>query len=190
MAPSLDVSLIKQKLGLLERARPRSRAHELCLNPCLSEPEVRQFEQKYRIELPEDYRDFLLKVGNGGASVFPLGIESQAYSYQQAMEMWLTGDLALNQPFPHHEAWNMAEPDDDEGTWFDDVYCHPQYTVGSLPVHHYGCAVYDILVISGRERGNVWRDARAERKGIFPLPGAVRGRLRFAAWFMQLLDRL
>jgi hypothetical protein len=190
MASSLDFGLIKQKLGLLERARPRSLAYELRLNPCLSEAEVRQFEQKYHIELPGDYRDFLLRVGNGGAGVFPLGIDSEAYSYDQAMERWLTDDRVLDQPFPHSEAWNITEPEDDDGSWFGEVYCHERYTAGSLFIHHYGCAVYDLLVITGPERGNVWRDARADRKGIFPLPGAMQGRLWFGAWFMQLLDRL
>jgi hypothetical protein len=41
--------------------------HQYHLNPCLTEAEIQTFEQRYQITLPQDYRDFLLYVGNGGA---------------------------------------------------------------------------------------------------------------------------
>src|SRR5947209_1602571 len=40
--------------------------HKGCVNPVLSEEELVAFERKHRITLPEEYRTFLLEVGNGG----------------------------------------------------------------------------------------------------------------------------
>lgn len=37
-----------------------------CLNPTLSESQLAAFENEYRIALPEEYRTFLLQVGDGG----------------------------------------------------------------------------------------------------------------------------
>jgi hypothetical protein len=36
------------------------------MNPCLKEAEISAFEKRYHIELPQDYRLFLMEVGNGG----------------------------------------------------------------------------------------------------------------------------
>lgn len=41
-------------------------------NPCLREEEIHPFEHRYGVRLPEGYRQFLLKVGNGGYGVPPL----------------------------------------------------------------------------------------------------------------------
>ncbi len=57
---------IQQKLELLKQKvhKPEfleffgASTHKYCLNPCLSETEIRDFERLYSVVLPEDYRDF------------------------------------------------------------------------------------------------------------------------------------
>ena len=44
--------------------------HDNELNPVLSEEELTQFEAVHGIRLPQDYRQFLLRVGNGGAGPY------------------------------------------------------------------------------------------------------------------------
>ena len=44
--------------------------HKYKLNETVSLEWVREFEQKYHVELPEEYVFFITKVGNGGVSPF------------------------------------------------------------------------------------------------------------------------
>lgn len=57
--------------------------HQFVLNRPLPEEELTSFEQRHRISLPGDYRDFINKIGNGGAGpyygVFPLGIDASDF---------------------------------------------------------------------------------------------------------------
>src|SRR5262245_23361595 len=83
--------------------------HGFALHPPLTEAAVRKFESKHRIRLPEDYRGFLIELGNGGAGpfwgVFKLGEMDDCHAFKK----WREGDLmvgVLSQPFPHTAAWN------------------------------------------------------------------------------------
>jgi hypothetical protein len=49
-----------------------------------------------------------------------------------------------------------------------------------MRIHQSGCATYDLLVLTGKERGHVWCDSRADGRGIFPeRPANGRGRVTF-----------
>lgn len=63
---------IRQKIELLKQKDQSfkifgAKEHQYLLNPCLTETEIQNFEQQYHVTLPDDYRDFLCYVGNGGA---------------------------------------------------------------------------------------------------------------------------
>ncbi|MFN8577544.1 MAG: SMI1/KNR4 family protein [Candidatus Sericytochromatia bacterium] len=42
-----------------------SSKHKYIINPCLSKDEINLFENKYKVRLPNEYKYFLMKVGNG-----------------------------------------------------------------------------------------------------------------------------
>jgi hypothetical protein len=197
----LDPELIRRKLGLLEAHAVKRKLPyaNVCRrwfrpNPPLDESDVRRFESDLGVRLPEDYREFLLKVGNGGGGgLFPLGCDSEGASYQQAMEQWrdgsyrvyMYGGKLLDRAFPHTRA---SKPANTEGT---DAADHREDDVrGSMRIYHCGCAIYNILVISGRERGNIWCDSRADGQGIYPECPPGGGRLTFARWYLIVLDKL
>jgi SMI1 / KNR4 family (SUKH-1) len=50
----------------IDRIRRKIAQQGRTFGPPLSDPEVRAFEERHGIELPKAYREFLLKVGNGG----------------------------------------------------------------------------------------------------------------------------
>jgi hypothetical protein len=202
----LDVDGINARLGLLARHADKKKLpfanvtprQWFRLHPPLDEADVQRFESEHGVVLPEEYRQFLLHVGNGGGGgIFPLGCDSEGTSHEQALEAWrdgsyrqyLYGGLVLNQPFPHTRAWQPDSSKEERDTAVDER-SDPQ-VAGSMRIYHCGCAIYNILVLTGKERGHVWRDARADGGGIIPeQPADGIGRLTFGRWYLDLLDQL
>lgn len=148
--------------------------HQHRLGPTLSEADVAAFEAQHRVTLPENYRTFLLEVGNGGAGphygLFPLHGEGMRDVDRE--ERFRAGHLAT--PFPHTQAWN---PDYDVPVlgrsgpvdrMTEDEYFDERWTTGSLIVAEFGCGAFHRLVITGTARGQVWFDDRAADNGLVP----------------------
>ena len=51
--------------AVLERIKQGIKEQDIQMGPVLSEEQIRAFEQKHQITLPEGYRRFLLEVGDG-----------------------------------------------------------------------------------------------------------------------------
>jgi hypothetical protein len=181
--------------------------HRYHLGPCLTLDEVERFEQAHRVTLPEDYRAFLVEVGNGGAGPY--------YGLASLEEAILSNEEELlARPFPYRQWWNGMDPPD----WWDlpnaqslvgDLhfadYDANHHVQGTLRLAHEGCGYYRLLVICGAERGHMWSDERAGDGGIMPLPfdsaphrleGAFlisisdpKARITFSEWYADWLDR-
>jgi len=162
---------------------------------------VQEFEVEHRIGLPEDYRSFLINLGNGGAGpyygIFKLGEMDNSHDSQQ----WEEGDGfvgVLSKPFPHMERWNdvTGEPEetDDEEAYeraleeFDQRYWTADNVNGAIPICHEGCALRDWLVITGREAGHMWHDARADQEGLYPIKIGKKKRVTFLEWYVHWLN--
>ena len=188
-----------------------SDAHHFKLNPPLPENEIAQFETRHNIRLPQDYRGFLLHLGNGGAGpaygLFKLGEIDDGHGHAPWHENeGLVGILA--QPFPHTKAWNDLTgcPESDEvrplspeeenalfekiDEWEQTHYLNSRHINGAIPICHQGCALRQWLVVSGPEIGHVWNDFRADEDGITPvmLPGLPR--VSFLQWYRAWLNKL
>lgn len=136
----------------------------------LSEEEVAAFEEDLGVTLPGDYRAFVTQLGSAGAGpfygLFPLGEMDDGESWE---ETEFVGDLA--RPFPYTQAWNWpaerlealddAEDEEEESEYFAPID-------GAFPIVQEGCALRDLLVVTGPEAGNVWHDARADHGGLVP----------------------
>jgi len=188
VSTQLDTKAIKEKIDFLRTlysqeqhrelfgASTHTSTHKFLLHPCITEKQVRQFEARHAIHLPEDYRNFLLEVGSGGAG--PLyGLFSFGHFGERGLP-----ELAL--PFPHSEHWNpqFKEGDTPVLSEFEDWYFDTKHIFGSMPICHEGCGYYDLLVVTGPEHGNVWVDARVSDGGICPLG------VSFGPWYSKWLD--
>lgn len=154
---------------LLKRLRTVDRHHRVFgsekhlyrLGPVLAEAELKAFETTHQVKLPDDYRQFLATVGNGGAGPFyglePLGAFSRdlskAFPFTSATDQLTDEELAL-----------LSDRDD-----------YP----GILEFCDQGCAIYAYLVVNGPSFGTIWNG----REDFFPT------HLSFSNWYRSWLER-
>jgi hypothetical protein len=155
------------------------------------------------VRLPEDYRQFLIEVGNGGAGpfygVFPLGFVDDNLD----LRAWQENDALvgnLSEPFVFDRAWNdlsgMPEADlqdRDEAEYyrqqesFEDSYWNSSLVNGAIPICHEGCAIRILLVVNGSQAGKLWEDRRSGNEGIRPLMLKDGSPATFGAWYSEWL---
>lgn len=173
--------------------------HRFILNAPLTHAELSKFEIDHGARLPDEYRTFLLRVGNGGAGpfygLFRLGEMDDSYDHKAWSDSFV-GDLA--KPFPHHIAWNDlskypaddvdSEQFDDQRNAFEEAYWSSRLMNGAIPICHHGCALRSWLVVTGQEAGQIWQDKRADLGGILPAVARDGKRLTFLRWYREWLD--
>ncbi|BAZ41098.1 hypothetical protein NIES4101_70600 [Calothrix sp. NIES-4101] len=168
---NINFSKLKNKLSRLVDLDTNfevfgSESHQYILNPCLSERELQEFELNFQVNLPEDFRNFLLKIGNGGAGPGYgfLGLNIENFQNEQ---LFPPGFLA--QDFALKNEWNDLDLLQQMNGSQVSVYFDQKFVQGSIAVAEYGCGIQARLVVTGEERGNIWIDDRTNEAGIYPL---------------------
>lgn len=113
--------------------------HQYNLLPSIDEDQLALLEKEFEILLPEDYKRFILAVGNGGA-----GPGYGLYSVQGALGEY---DETYRSSMRHARG-RINQDFDPESEDFDDY--------GMLILCQHGCANDDFLIVSGSERSSVW----------------------------------
>lgn len=114
--------------------------HRYALNPVLPPEKILAFEARYEILLPDEYRRFLLTIGDGGAGPC-YGI----LSLEEAKRELFAGpsEPSLSRPFIPPQTMDAAKRMD-----------YP--ADGILPLAEIGCGSIFILIVTGSERGSIW----------------------------------
>ncbi|MDP9795162.1 hypothetical protein J2S43_003674 [Catenuloplanes nepalensis] len=183
-------------------------AHRFALEPQLAEREVEEAEELFGVRLPEDYRAFLTRVGAGGAGpaygVFALHRTVDGWGWA-AEDTHRTEVQRLGEPFsPQHvdgsaiDVPGLRRPAQYDFEYLDDyqlaydrwqeVLWHPDRTAGAICLSDEGCLCRDWLVVTGDERGMIWRDHRIDGFDLSPLFDANGRRLTFSRWYLAWLD--
>ncbi len=128
----------------------------------LTERDVLQFEEYHNVELPEEYKKYLLEFGNGidgnMLHIFPIEYYNWLYQDEALIKNYLSTD------FPFSEK--------NEYVSFGDDYM--KETTGTITLTDWGCGIHDLLVISGEEKGSVWTDDRSSDNGIYKTSSSFR----------------
>ncbi|WP_327003616.1 SMI1/KNR4 family protein [Dactylosporangium sp. NBC_01737] len=185
-------------------------AHRWRLDAPLTAAELAAVEAQLRVELPAEYRTFLLQAGRGGAGpaygLFPLLLADGVWRWD-GDGADLTDLDTLATPFPHERAFYLAKqapdpPDEadfateeeyeaaEEEYWElhgDDAYAFEPIP-GLLYLCHQGCAYREALVVSGPARGQMWADDTAGDGPVRPLLDQAGNRIGFARWYRRWLD--
>ncbi len=194
---------IKAKLDFLKwkgrRLLNRLTWDKTHLGLCLSEKELAAFETKHSVHLPEDYRQFLLEIGNGG-----LGPDYDFFA------------LDIKHLLPHEECWWDYSPSGafplqaplfldklPADRFSGDEDAHGRFVFilqGVIPLLGIGCGMHIWLVVNGAERGHLWQDDFASKIGIYPLPinaGAMEPeepssdmRQTFTEYYLEWLNQM
>ena len=135
--------------------------------PPASLKEVEGFEKKYGIELPDEYRSFLLNVADGGIMLdnFPL---------------LSLRDLEVNKgivqrEFPFSDYWIWEDEDDIDEAKIKEI----EY--GNLALIDIGCAQTWNLILHGKCAGEMWCFTDVGIQPACPRRG-------FLSWFEYWLD--
>lgn len=169
----------------VSRVRQKVVAAGKCLNPPLDQATVRAFEERHGARLPEEYREFLLRVGNGGMDGPPFyGLEPfRPGPWQEgdhARRYWV--DLPdLARPFPFTGPWIREGEAPEELTAGSDQSLADRISHGCLLLGTDGCGIDWILVVSGPDRGVVWYRTSA---GLLP----TSSKRDFLRWIEDWLD--
>ncbi len=149
-----------------------ARHHKYLLRPCASEQALAAFEEQRQVRLPEEYRRFLLEVGDGGAGP-SYGLESLSNCLQHLDDE--ASATALAQPFPHLDYWNPMDEWRCAGrvhetySFYEAEFVRDENVFGSIVLSNLGCGMTNLLIVSGPQSGSVWLEDRCNSAGIFPL---------------------
>lgn len=194
-----QIERIRSKLELLKQTDSEcelfgAQAHEYRLNPVWTKDDVKEFEEAWKISLPTEYREFLMKVGSGGAGPY-YGLEKPEDGIYEDLD-YRTSLNEISKEFPYTEEWNAkTDWDDDNITqeeWdeLDRQYFSPEHSAGLLRISNFGCGVSMNLVVKGQCYGEIWVDDRSNSGGIYPDHYfGNKERLTFLDWYETWLDQ-
>ena len=138
--------------------------HKYQWNPPASVEEVEDFEQKIGVRLPEEYRNFLLLAGNGGAGPY-YGL----FSLQKIL-YWLEDGMDPKKEPVLHPGIEIPQVDEDEFEDDEEEYDQmlddaeqendsetegENYLQGCIPIGSQGDSYFMYLLLSGPNEGRV-----------------------------------
>ena len=133
-----------------------SKEHKYKFKSPITKNELNLFQELYEIELPEQYRNFILHFGSEGCGphygLIPLeqAVKNQKGQPQDAEF------IAVSKPFKFKEFWNQQYTKGDYGVW-ETNYFKAHWIDGALRISHEGCGYYTLLIVTGNEKGNIWK---------------------------------
>lgn len=135
------------------------------LGPPLPEKELKAWERAHHVRLPEEYRQFLLVVGDGGDGpppdgLWPLRLEEMralknGYAWVRAEDR--LGKLKLGRAFPLAEAWEGLDEVEAEAPASPTVQRKlDRLFQGILPIGTDRHGLMWWLIVSGTAAGQIW----------------------------------
>ncbi len=145
------------------------------LNEKLTKNQVEKFESEAGIPLPQDYRDFLIHVGDGTAEKrqFPLSL-SHAKDCLESCLQEETGLEYIGRPFnaencnkAFDEAYEELDDDMDDDA-VEEHYSHlyREALQSTITLYHDGCGYYIVMIVSGELAGQLYYIDTCHGQGI------------------------
>lgn len=171
-------------------------SHKYILEETISEDAILKFENDYAVSLPEEYKLFLLHIGNGGVSyqnsaagpsygIYPFGDHIDEFVYDNP-ENFLEKRCVIY-PKMTDEYWQeltkkIDENDDISDEEFDEEL--GKMFAGIMPIGSQGCSYYCGLILNGDFKGRVVGIDLDRQKPYFVYES------NFLDWYERWLDTI
>ncbi|MBK8253484.1 MAG: tetratricopeptide repeat protein [Polyangiaceae bacterium] len=146
--------------------------HQYRWGKALAEEKIDDIEEEYGIEVPADYKAFLIHVAESGAGPYYGLLPFDAPEQLQSLKGEFKHTRRYN---PDTDAMNEAELAAFEGD---------ETVAGTIALAHMGCGYFSILVIRGPRAGSVWADVRSAGLGLIPTHNT------FTEWYSDWVHAL
>ena len=146
-----------------------SDTHKYQVCRLLDQDEINRFEHVYQVSLPEDYKNYLMTIGNGGYGFNSFGIYGLSLlKYNPEYEL-LKNEFTFMKDFDLDKIDVECEWDDCyncpknniclSSSFIDGIeYETMRYQQGTLEIAYEGCDYHHRLIVSGPKKGSVWLD--------------------------------
>ncbi|WP_264529673.1 SMI1/KNR4 family protein [Flavobacterium sp. N502540] len=196
-----QIDRVKKKLVLAKSADKDLKvfgadSHKYIVKETVNKDEILAFEKEYDVQLPEDYKAFLIHIGNGGISyensaagpgygIFPFGENVDEFVSENAKKYLKEDcklDLMMSDSF--WEDLNRVIEENDEIS-NEDFYAElGKIFSGLLPIGTQGCTYYYALVLNGEWKGRVVNVDIDRQKPFFVFES------NFLDWYERWLDEI
>ena len=141
-----------------------AKSHQYQWNPPASVEEVEEFEQKIGVRLPEEYRNFLLLAGNGGAGPYYglFSLQKILYWVEDNMDPKKEPVLYPGIEIPQVDEDEFEDDEEEYDQMLDDVEQEndsetegEDYLQGCIPIGSQGDSYFMYLLLSGPNEGRV-----------------------------------
>ena len=148
-------------------------------NSIISSEDLISFEQRFGVTLPDEYREYIQRVSNGGVGpLYGLLTLKESIEVTNRFGKGLPNDI-FSTEFPHVKYYNPAEDpywenlsdqvDRKEISYENYIVKYRYVSAGTLPISSGGCGTYARLVITGPARGQIWGDDVHNDNGYVPV---------------------
>lgn len=168
------------------RLASKTRRARLRVRRPIAESEVVRFESEFGVAIPEDYRNFLIHVANGGRTpcrLVRLSDWDHCYWIEDPKpHMVAEPCIVTPESEQHGERWiEEAKGPDWEARWENDEW-DPMF--GTIAIAEYGCGLFFSMIMNGPFRGRIfiWGDHALNPPHVFP-------EASFGEWFEDCLDQ-
>ncbi|MBP1905144.1 hypothetical protein J2Z32_001772 [Paenibacillus turicensis] len=158
------------------------------LNKPITTGQVEQFERKTKVDLPVDYRDFLIYIGNGGTHhrPFPVALSHASDALRSCLQSEPVDETYIGLPFDPHKCRLCFDEGLDAIDDEIEDYEHDKMVVeafhGTITLYNDGCGYYDLLVVAGEQKGKVYALDTCAGQGIREIADS------FEAYFMNFIN--
>lgn len=171
---------------------------EYTLLPVATAAEVLSFEQKFNLQLPEDFKWYLLNIANGI-------VDEAAWGFDLVSKIELNNFLFRAQesnpslPFVHTSKIKFiveSESENDEDEYPYEIAYHKYFTHnlnfsnGTITLAGMGCGTAAFLVVNGEEYGKVWIEDISSNDEVYPQYDFDKDkkRLNFEEWLIAQIN--